>query len=61
MHKVSFSEQFEEEVEALGHSLDDIKTDLKLHLDSIGTAKCPFFIWARQTPLTGLNQSLMLI
>lgn len=50
MHKVSFSEQFEEEVEALGHSLDDIKTALKLHLDSIGTGKMPVLYLGKTDP-----------
>ncbi|ELB2788951.1 type II toxin-antitoxin system YafO family toxin [Vibrio parahaemolyticus] len=41
MHKVSFSPQFEKEATAMGHSLQDLKADLKLHLDSVGTGTMP--------------------
>ncbi|HAS6199302.1 TPA: hypothetical protein I7171_21200 [Vibrio vulnificus] len=41
MHKVSFSPQFEKEATAMGRSLQDLKADLKLHLDSIGTGTMP--------------------
>ena len=40
-HTVSFSKRFEQEAEALNYSLDDVKADLELHLDSIGTGNMP--------------------
>lgn len=41
MHKVSFSQQFEKEITAMGHSVKKLKTDLKLHLDSVSEAEMP--------------------
>lgn len=42
MHQISFSPEFESELKGqLGKQVEDVKADLKLHLDAIGSSNMP--------------------